>query len=68
MRGYINRIREEKNEMLGHTNCRALTTVKCLCNNHIIILKVREAVCIFSKSLGEAKNKTGGMIITVRKW
>lgn len=54
--------------MLGHTNCRALTTVKYLCNNYIIILKVRKALCIFSRALGQAKNKTGGRIIIIRRW
>ena len=49
-------------------NCRALTTVKYLCNNYIIILKVRKALCIFSRALGEAKNKTGGRIIIIRRW
>lgn len=53
--------------MLGHTNCRALTTVKCFYNNYIIILKVRTAIGVFSRSSGEAQNKTWGVIITVRK-
>lgn len=55
--------------MLGHTNCTALTTVKCFCNNYIIIPRVkiqRSSLCLLKK-LGEAKNKTGGMIITIRK-
>lgn len=56
--------------MLGHTNCRALTTVKCFCNNYGIILRVeieRRSLCLLKK-LGEAKNKTGGMINITRKW
>lgn len=55
--------------MLGHTNCRALTTVKCFCNNYIIIPRVkikRSSLCLLKK-LGQAKNKTDGMIFTMRK-
>lgn len=55
--------------MLDHTNCSALTTVKCFCNNCIIILrvKVKRSSCVHSRSLEEAKNKTGGLITTIRK-
>lgn len=55
--------------MSGPTNCRALTTVKCFYNNDIIMLRVKykEAVCLFSRGVGEAKNKTNDMIITIRK-
>lgn len=45
--------------MPGPTNCRALTTVKCFCNNDIIMLRVKyeEAVCLFSTIAGEIKIK-----------
>lgn len=53
--------------MPGHTNRRVLTTVKCFCNNDIIMLRVKDknAACDSSRRGGEAKNKASDMAIAM---